>query len=402
MPELQEQKTNHQAKPALFNKKTLATIFASTFTAALETFFLAPVDCAKQNAMNSNQKITYDLLKNKFRQNPNLFYWIERAYSGAPIYLLIKIFQRNFQFVGQAVIAQQLGISNHVLNEAMSGMIASWFELWLLPMDRLKVLTQLGHGSTIQNFHQMSQEGLYRQLFIGLRANAMRNSVGSSSFFGLQAYLEQATDLHNKEKSVAEREFTRSYIAFITSFIRIISSHPFDAIKVRQQADLKLGNKIIPTVVKMVREEGMGVFNRGLGVKGLASIVKLWPVAYSVSFFKQYFQQMLEESSKPSKPSASNSSSSCSGKCALPSQLTPPNANSSRTFSQFSPPSIPLIQVEPPVRLDEITYKTQAQISEQRLAMCQLRMSKIVPTQCLQSAIIPQSEEEGTSKLGLS
>lgn len=219
-------------------------------------------------------------------------------YPGSLYAVVYKVFQRVYKFAGQPLVRDYLhvhhrprftgafGSGDKVIIDATAGCLIGLGEVFLLPLDRLKVLSQTNEQAMAKGLWALlRQEGL-RGMYAGTAVTMARNAPGSfclfggtaltkGVFFGLADYRD-ATVLQNLCAST------------VGACLSIAVSNPMDVVKTRvQRTTAGERQNAVKTAALMLKEEGATSFFKGLTPKVIASAPKLI-FAYTITeyFFK--------------------------------------------------------------------------------------------------------------------
>lgn len=218
-------------------------------------------------------------------------------YPGIGFGALYKVFQRAYKFSAQPILKDVFSRhykSNFVgafgkkggedLMHATSGAIVGLGEVALLPLDVLKIKSQVnpealkGRGLT----KIFAEEGF--NLYAGWNWTMMRNIPGSFALFGATSVIYSWVFNTTKKQASLPQIICGSLFGGVCS---IAVSSPMDVIKTRVQNrafdDPRGGMKLISD---LMREEGAGAFWKGLAPKiGLIGpkLVFSWTIAQWLS-----------------------------------------------------------------------------------------------------------------------
>ena len=282
---------------------------AATMAGGLEILFFHPFDTVSKRLM-SNQK---SLFQGNFLTNANktifkdysdagLVQKVKYLYPGSQFAIAYKILQRVYKFAGQPIVRKQMeqagvtdalkpvcGKRSKLMTESIAGSIIGIGEIVLLPLDRLKILSQT-NDAALKNRSLLSvfrAEGL--GLYAGAGVTAMRNAPGSFSLFGGAAFTKEVIfGLEDFSKASVPQNLTASAVGATLS---IVVTNPMDVVKTRIQ-NKNFGESVsgAQVVRSIMREEGPGAFFKAVGPKVSATAPKV-VCAYTLT---EYFIHKLK------------------------------------------------------------------------------------------------------------
>jgi len=281
---------------------------AATAAGTLEIAFFHPFDTVAKRLMSNQKNISgiASLNETIFKQHANspIMTKIGYLYPGSTYAVLYKVLQRVYKFGGQPVVRDAMhrsgctdamrpvfGNKSKMMTESLSGSLIGIGEIVLLPLDRLKVLSQT-NDAALANRSMLSvirSEGM--GLYAGAGVTAMRNAPGSFFLFGGTAF---AKDVVFGLDDYSKASFAQNMVASATgSFFSIAGTNPMDVVKTRIQnkdfGEKHSGSKIVREIL---REEGASAFFKGVTPKVVASAPKL-VFAYTMT---EYFAKLLRAS----------------------------------------------------------------------------------------------------------
>jgi hypothetical protein len=292
-------------KGGLFTAQAMAATAAGT----LEIAFFHPFDTIAKRLMSNQKDLTMSNLNQtifKHHANSPVAAKIAYLYPGSTYAVMYKVLQRVYKFGGQPVVREAMhtsgvtdsmrpvfGNKSKMMTESISGCLIGIGEIVLLPLDRLKVLSQTNDGalknrSILQIFRQ---EGM--GMYAGAGVTAMRNAPGSFCLFGGTAF---AKDVVFGLDDYSKATFTQNMIAStVGSVLSITVTNPMDVVKTRiQNKDLGEKHSGAKIVREILREEGASAFFKGVTPKVTASAPKL-VFAYTMT---EYFVTLIKGSKK--------------------------------------------------------------------------------------------------------
>jgi hypothetical protein len=284
---------------------------AATMAGTLEILFFHPFDTVAKRLM-SNQghlrptdnttTLSQNLNKIIFKQHATSGFTAKVAYlyPGSSYAMLYKVLQRVYKFAGQPYVRDGInkncgdsfkstfGASSKLMTESVAGCLIGIGEVILLPLDRLKVLSQTNEA-VLKNrglIGIIRSEGI-RGLYAGTVVTMSRNAPGSFCLFGGTAVAKEMMGLTDYSKATF---FQNSVASLAGSCLSIAITNPMDVVKTRIQnkcfSNATSGSTIIAQIMK---EEGFGAFFKGLTPKIVASAPKL-VFAYTMT---EYFLKLM-------------------------------------------------------------------------------------------------------------
>lgn len=284
---------------------------AATAAGTLEIAFFHPFDTIAKRLMSNQKNLTMANMNEtifKHHANSALSQKIAYLYPGSTYAVLYKVLQRVYKFAGQPIVREAMhnggvtdgmkpvfGTKAKMMTESLSGSLIGIGEIVLLPLDRLKVLSQT-NDAALANRSMLSvirSEGL--GLYAGAGVTALRNAPGSFCLFGGTAFTK---DIIFGLDDYSKASFMQNMIAStVGSVASITCTNPMDVVKTRIQ-NKNFGEKHTAgqIVKEILRDEGAGAFLKGVTPKVTASAPKL-VFAYTMT---EYFVTLLKGAKKPS------------------------------------------------------------------------------------------------------
>jgi hypothetical protein len=275
---------------------------AATVAGALEIAIFHPFDTAAKRLMSHKGAIFNGVSGTASNLNKVIFKKLADAsvaekvkfmYPGSGYAMGYKVLQRVYKFGGQPVVRDYInnnhnekfkifGKNQKIMTDGTSGCLIGIGEVVLLPLDRLKILSQtnpeaLGGRSA---FAVLRAEGIVAG-YAGVGTTIARNAPGSFALFGGTAF---AKDVMFGLKDHRDATFIQNSVAsLVGSVLSITITNPMDVVKTRIQnkgfGEKASGIKVLAAIVK---EEGPTAFFKGLTPKVLASAPKL-VFAYTIT-----------------------------------------------------------------------------------------------------------------------
>lgn len=214
-----------------------------------------------------------------------------------------KICQRVYKFGGQPVLREKLnviygaefdkkfGSNGKTLISAISGSIIGIGEVFLLPLDVLKVKAQtapeqLAGRGVIDIFRK---EGL--KLYCGAGWTVMRNAPGSFALFGGNAMAKKRMGIDESQRASWAQDALASSAGAVAS---ISVAQPLDVIKTRvQNKPFNSPESGVDIIKKLLKNEGVGGFFKGLTPKlmvvGPKLIFSFTIAQHTIAYFNNKF-----------------------------------------------------------------------------------------------------------------
>ena len=292
------------------NQSILASLLGSTVSGVFEIGLFHPLDTTAKRLMNNKTNVTFSNLKQTVLREHHKKGWVRgfpTLYPGLGFATSYKITQRIYKYTGQNVLKNYL-LDNHktkftnafgekngkVMISAVSGSLIGMGEVALLPLDILKIKSQVNPAA-------LSNKGIIDlvkkerfNLYAGWRWTMLRNAPGSFTLFGASTFFKSKIfGLEINDKASLFQHFVTSSLA---STACILVSSPMDVIKTRIQAEefgkAENGLKIIKD---MVKKEGPGSFFKGV-VPKVGSIGPKLTFSFTIAqYLIGYFNDMLKK-----------------------------------------------------------------------------------------------------------
>lgn len=291
---------------------------AATCAGILEIAFFHPFDTTAKRLMSHKGAIVQSSVGETaaklntvvFRHHANSSFAakIMYLYPGSLYAVVYKVFQRVYKFAGQPFVREALtanyragftrwfGSANKVMEDATAGCIIGLGEVFLLPLDRLKVLSQTNEAAMAKGlFPLLRQEGM-RGMYAGTAVTMCRNAPGSFFLFGGTAFTKNYIFGINDYRNATF--FQNMCASTVGACLSITVSNPMDVVKTRvQQETAGQRHNAILTAGLMLKEEGVSSFFKGLTPKILASSPKLI-FAYTMT---ELFYEMMKPATDTTK-----------------------------------------------------------------------------------------------------
>jgi hypothetical protein len=227
-------------------------------------------------------------------------------YPGFVYGVMYKVLQRVYKFAGQPIVREALnqgGVGGRMretfgpkggkmMTESVAGMMVGIGEVVLLPLDRLKVLSQtndaaLKNRSIVKIF---MTEG--RGMYAGVGVTILRNAPGSFCLFGGTAFTKDVVfGLSDYSKATVMQNMAA---ATVGSCLSIAVTNPMDVVKTRIQnknfGDSTTSSQVVRGIM---RDEGFGAFFKGLTPKITASAPKLVFAYTMTEYFINFYKPIL-------------------------------------------------------------------------------------------------------------
>lgn len=271
----------------------------------MEIAFFHPFDTVAKRLMSNKGSIRRETLGQtaanlngiifKKHANDSALGKLVYLYPGSLYAVVYKVFQRVYKFAGQPLVRDHLskhyrgsfqsifGDAYKVMEDAVAGCLIGLGEVILLPLDRLKVLSQTNEAAMSQGlFRLLRQEGV-RGMYAGTLVTMGRNAPGSFCLFGGTAFTKgYIFGLADYRSATLFQNLCASTVGACLS---IAISNPMDVIKTRVQNQTEGHRRSAAAVAtSMLKEEGVTSFFKGLTPKIVASAPKLI-FAYTMTEF---------------------------------------------------------------------------------------------------------------------
>ena len=217
-------------------------LLSGFLTGFLEISIFHPFDTAIKRLINYDK-----ILINSYKNNNN-FSKINSFYNGYKIAAFYKISQRTLMFGCQPIIYNQLDKNNNkYINCLISGTMVGISETLLLPLDRLKVISQIQENIRLKDVIYKNKLKLYK----GLEIVALRNSIGCTTLFSSKLYMDD-----NKYNNILS--------SFLSASLCILFSSPLDVIKIKIQSNLDSNINSINIINNIYKKRGIKGFYIGI------------------------------------------------------------------------------------------------------------------------------------------
>jgi len=222
---------------------------------------------------------------------------VKHLYPGSSYAIYYKVTQRFIKFAGQPYMRDYLYRSpvmnaaftknsafgerkGKMLLEATAGCIVGASEVVLLPIDRMKVLSQTNKAALAgRPMYRIVADVGITKMYAGIGTTVTRNIVGSFMLFGGAALTkEYAFGLENYRKATFAQDVVASLVG---ACLGVICTSPMDVIKTRLQSQkfAAVGEAKPLTgfgmAMRTVKHEGPQAFFKGLTPKVATSAPRL-------------------------------------------------------------------------------------------------------------------------------
>ena len=274
------------------NSQLLPRIAGSSVAGVLELAAFHPVDTVAKRLM-SNQRSYVLSMDNvntvifKEYANEGFLTKYRSLFPGVGFAAGYKVLQRTYKFGGQPYVKDIINKSygsqlqgafgektGKTLASAIAGSIVGVGEVFLLPLDVLKIKSQTNPqvlaGRGVVDIFVKEGFGLYR----GWGWTAARNAPGSFALFGGSAVAHNSLF---KLKDSKDATFFQNFVASICGAVASITvAAPLDVVKTRiQNRPFDSPETGVTIIKRIVRHEGLGAFFKGLTPKILVVGPKL-------------------------------------------------------------------------------------------------------------------------------
>lgn len=286
---------------------------AATCAGVIEIAFFHPFDTAAKRLMANQGRLIQHSLRDTtahlnrvlFRQHAHasLVTKVAYLYPGSLYAVVYKVLQRVYKFAGQPIVRDYVRVHYHdslsarlgrsrasVLEDAFAGCLVGMGEVILLPLDRLKVLSQTNEAAMRAGLLPLLRQEGVRGMYAGTLVTMARNAPGSFCLFGGTALTK--TYLFGLEDYRRATLFQNMCASSVGACLSIAISNPMDVIKTRIQRETRAAagaaastqRSATQVAASMLREEGVTSFFKGLTPKLIASAPKLI-FAYTMTEF---------------------------------------------------------------------------------------------------------------------
>lgn len=278
--------------PSAEGSQLLPRIAGSSVAGVLELAAFHPVDTVAKRLM-SNQRSYVLNLNNvntvifKEYANEGFFAKYRSLFPGVGFAAGYKVLQRTYKFGGQPYVKDIINRAygrqlqeafgektGKSLASAFAGSIVGVGEVFLLPLDVLKIKSQTNPqvlaGRGVLDIFRTEGFGLYR----GWAWTAARNAPGSFALFGGSAVAHNSLF---KLEDTKDATFFQNFVASIFGAVASITvAAPLDVVKTRiQNRPFDSPESGVAIIKRIVRHEGLGAFFKGLTPKILVVGPKL-------------------------------------------------------------------------------------------------------------------------------
>lgn len=267
-----------------------ARVVGSAIAGISELLLFHPVDTIAKRLMSTESRIivvssatatTINLNQAIFRKSADasIISKLGSLFPGIGFGAAYKILQRVYKFGGQPVVKDALkvrygvtfeekfGKSNgNTLLSATAGSIVGIGEIFLLPLDALKVKAQTApeqlRGRGLVEIFTSEGFGLYR----GAGWTAARNAPGSFALFGGNSFAKSLMHLGEDDKQATWLQ--DAIASSVGAVFSITVAQPLDVIKTRiQNRPFNSPESGFSITRKLIQNEGFGGFFKGLTPK---------------------------------------------------------------------------------------------------------------------------------------
>jgi hypothetical protein len=258
-----------------------------------------------RGATSSETKANLNKVLFKKDADKPLFRRLASLYPGLVYGMCYKVLQRVYKFAGQPIVRDAMnknGVGQtmkdkfgqkggKLMTESVAGMMIGIGEIILLPLDRLKILSQT-NDAALKNRSLLQIISTERfGMYAGAGVTAMRNAPGSFFLFGGTAFTKDVIFRVNENKpATVPQNFAASTVGGCLS---IAVTNPMDVVKTRIQ-NKNFGESTTSGFIvrSIMREEGASAFFKGLTPKITASAPKLVFAYTATEYFASAFMKM--------------------------------------------------------------------------------------------------------------
>ncbi|AAQ15754.1 mitochondrial carrier protein [Trypanosoma equiperdum] len=297
--------------PVVASRKTSFRATAAGIAGVMEIGLFHPFDTVAKRLMSHHGPILCRPISASFctvneiifRAKAHASAWekLLYLYPGSTYAVGYKVLQRVYKLAGQPIVRDHLkchydrgfdnvfGRHSRLAMEAVAGSIVGGGEVLLLPLDRLKVLSQTNESALGRGVVELVRREGVRGMYAGTLVTAMRNVPGTFCLFGGAAFTKES--IFRLEDFSKASFFQNMCASGVGACLAIAVTNPMDVIKTRVQ-NKDPGSTLTGLVVfrKLLREEGLTALAKGITPKIIASAPKL-VFAYSMT---EFLLQLLE------------------------------------------------------------------------------------------------------------
>ncbi|KAG5512138.1 hypothetical protein JKF63_07606 [Porcisia hertigi] len=286
---------------------------AATAAGVLEIGFFHPFDTTAKRLMANKGSIVRGSIGETTANLNNIIFkkhadagFLQKLmylYPGSLYAIVYKVFQRVYKFAGQPIVRDALssnyrdgfkrffGEAHKVMEDAAAGCLIGLGEVFLLPLDRLKVLSQTNEAAMRSGLLPLLRQEGFRGMYAGTVVTMCRNAPGSFCLFGGTAFTKGY--IFGLDDYRHATLFQNMCASTVGACLSIAVSNPMDVVKTRVQQQTEAERRsAVTTATMMLREEGVSSFFKGLTPKIIASAPKLI-FAYTMT---EYFYKMMNVS----------------------------------------------------------------------------------------------------------
>lgn len=296
---------SQEQRPSLLTKLIKGHTGAATVAGILEIALFFPFDTVAKRLMSNRTRIQGDSFAGtmnnlntaifRSKVNASMGQKMLYLYPGSAYAVCYKVMQRVYKFAGQPYVrdyintyhregfSRTFGRHEKLMTESIAGCLIGIGEVMLLPLDRLKVLSQTNEAAMRNGvFYLLRCEGI-RGMYAGTLVTITRNAPGSFCLFGGAAFTKDVV-FHLDDYSRATT-FQNLCASTVGACLSIAVTNPMDVIKTRvQNKDPGAKLSAFSALLQLLREEGSLALFKGLTPKIIASAPKL-VFAYSMTEF---------------------------------------------------------------------------------------------------------------------
>ena len=287
------------------NDNIYTKLIGSGIAGLLESSIFHPLDTTSKRLMSNQDKLIIRGSKSNLYNiifqtniNKNIIYQLKSLYNGITFSLMHRITQRMYSYGGQPILRQYIDKkyipktkNERIICETISGCIIGTGEIFLMPLDVLKIKKQTNIDTfNKRSLYQIIKQENYNNYYKGISINALRNFVAIGNFFLINSAIREYIFEKDKQWELKFKEYVLTSLC--SSIVSITISAPFDLVKTRIQ-NKNFGEKVNSLILTsdIIKHEGYRAFFKGLNTKLLIIAPKII-FSYSVS---QYLISQLEK-----------------------------------------------------------------------------------------------------------
>ena len=260
--------------------KAISSYLAAASSTIIQTTFTHPLDTVAKRSQNNQWSFVKKSLASPFPANIS---WVWAGFPAAVAYrttactitlgsqpLIQQYIEKEYGFP----ISQFTGDKYRIAaTQALSGAMFGMIEVGFLPLDRWKILRQVGNAMPFYKLLKQEKSHLY----FGASITCLRNLTCYPILFGVSNLSEQYFSDTSQTQTITL--FQRTLSSGIGAVASIVASNPADTIKTRMQAQshaaISLPDSAIKTAIKIYEENGVTGFSRGVWPRLFSTVPRI-------------------------------------------------------------------------------------------------------------------------------